>query len=107
MINEPAASFDSQTKKVTFTTLPDFSVSADCSCSFGYWSEQNKNRKWLYGIEPIENSLDTWSSLGNIDTGSWTLDNYCVWFNCDGFKYEHYEYDDISMLSGIPQSFSF
>ena len=104
--NKPVATFDSENKSVTFTTPPEISGFTEWECSFGYWSEQMKKHEWPCHVWLDDNKITEDFDFDEVAAGNWTLDNYCVWIECDDFEYEHYEYDDISNLSDIPQSFN-
>ena len=105
--NQPAASFDSKNNTVTFTTLPEFSgvSNLDWVCGFGYRLKESESGKWegLYFIDKNDTEL-IYTISGNREFGTWNLCNYIIYFDCEGFDYKHYEYNDISMLTNIPQT---
>ena len=107
MTNKPAATFDSENNKVIFTTLPKISCSEDWGCGFGYRPKQTGDWNRLYSSVFKDSSNTTFEMRDDINSGEWTLCNYFVWYECEDFEYQHFEYDDLSMLSDIPQSFNF
>ena len=106
--NQPAVSFDSKNNTVTFTTLPEFSEisNLDWGCNFGYHLKDSKNEKWccLYnGISKNDTNVIR-TIYDDVEFGTWNRCNYIVWFNCEGFEYKHFEWDDLSKIENMPET---
>lgn len=108
--NNPVTTYDSENKRISFTTIPTIAVenAAECSFYFKYQQSGNYYDSSLFKYDSKSGKTSMFSSTYS-NPSVWTLSSYQVYIELSDFAGVFYyeNFYDISKLSGIQQTFTF